>query len=113
MQDQCVSPNLPFPDAKVVTALCVGGPCKYELVEGSGITKEWLRQVVVPNIIGKDGIANELADALALPLLGAAMDPEMEELMPTGMRERIQNAYNNRRVLAKGLNPVRKWLLIV
>mmetsp|Transcript_3711 Transcript_3711/g.5065 ORF Transcript_3711/g.5065 Transcript_3711/m.5065 type:complete len:468 (-) Transcript_3711:47-1450(-) len=113
VQDRYVSPNLPFPDAKVGAALCVGGPCKYELVEGSGITQGWLRQVVVPNIIAKDGISNRVADVLALPLLWAAMDPEMEGRMPEGMRTRIENAYNNQRVLGEGLNPVRKRLLII
>ena len=28
--------NLLFHDAKVAATLCVGGPCKYELVEGGG-----------------------------------------------------------------------------
>lgn len=113
VQDRYVSANLPFPDAKVASALCVGGPCKYELVNGGGITQEWLREVVVPNIIGKPGIANRVADVLALPLLWAAMDNEMETRMPAMTRNRIRNAYAACRVLEEGVNPVRKRLVIV
>ena len=31
VQDRYVSINLPYPDAKVAAALCVGGPCRYAL----------------------------------------------------------------------------------
>ena len=113
MQDRYVSPNLPFPDAKVAAALCVGGRCKYELVDGSAITQPWLREVVVPNIIAKPGISDCVADVLALPLLWAAVEPEMEGQMPETTRNRIRNAYNNQRVLVEGLNPVRKRLLVI
>lgn len=113
VQDRYVSANLPFPDAKVAAALCVGGPCKYELVEGSGVTEAWLRVAVVPNIIAKDGITDRVALVLALPLLWAAMSPEMENRMPATTRNRIQAAYGLIRTLEEGVNPVQKRLLIV
>ena len=42
--------ELPWPDAKVCSYLCVGGPCKYVVREGSGVTDEFILQSVVPNI---------------------------------------------------------------
>jgi hypothetical protein len=113
VQDRYVSANLPLPDAKVAAALCIGGACKYELVSGSGIAQEWLREVVVPNIIRKPGICDRVADVLALPLLWAAMDDAMETKMPSRTRDRIRNEYVTRRELAEGINPVQKRLLIV
>ena len=82
VQDRYVSPNLPYPDAKVVAALCVGGACKYELIVGSGVTRNWLCEVVVPNVIAKPRIWDQVVDVLAQPLLWAAMDPDMENRMP-------------------------------
>lgn len=116
IQDRYVSANLPYPDAKVAAALCIGGPCKYELLEGSGITREWLRGIVVRNMHDKDGIHDAVADTLALPLLWAAMDDDMEGKMPTDLRNQIRAAYNilqPNHALGAGVNPVRKRLLIV
>jgi hypothetical protein len=42
--------DLPYPDAKVAGRLCIGGPCKYVLKEGSGITGNFLLEYVVPSI---------------------------------------------------------------
>jgi hypothetical protein len=39
--------ELPFPDAKVAGKLCVGGPCKYAIKDGSGVTDDFLLQHVV------------------------------------------------------------------
>jgi hypothetical protein len=46
IQDLYVSVNLPYPDAKVAAALCVGGPCRYALKQGSG----WTAQAAVDRI---------------------------------------------------------------
>jgi hypothetical protein len=42
--------DLPYPDAKVAGRLCIGGPCRYVLKEGSGITANFLLENVAPNI---------------------------------------------------------------
>ena len=52
MQDRYASYTLPFPDAKVATALCKGGPIHY-LVKESGISKEWILEHVVPSIFSE------------------------------------------------------------
>jgi hypothetical protein len=82
VQDRYVSVNLPYPDAKVAAALCVGGPCMYQLKAGSGVTTAWLRQHVVPNMLLSHSLQESVVMVLALPLLWAAFDDEMEAYMP-------------------------------
>lgn len=72
-----------------------------------------MREVVVPNIVASQGISNRVADVLALPLLWAAIEPEMESRMPETTRNRVRDAYALIRTLDQGVNPVRKRFLIV
>lgn len=109
VQDRYVSVNLPYPDAKVAAALCVGGPCRYALKQGSGVTDDWLRQYVVPNILPSQCIQERVALVLALPILWAAFDDEMEAYMPATLRNRIRTAYEYIRQLDVTVNPVKKY----
>jgi hypothetical protein len=86
-----ISNNLPYSDAKVAAALCIGGPCKYALKDNSGVTDEWLLEHVVPNTVARSKFHNNehVAQVLALPLLWASFDSEMEDLMPAHLRNRI------------------------
>jgi hypothetical protein len=102
--------ELPFPDAKVAGKLCIGGPCKYVIKEGSGVTDDFLLQHVVPNIRAR--FPADVATVLAKPLLWMLFSSERNYL-PQAMRDRIQTAYNNIRVLPAGENPVKKLLLVV
>ena len=77
--------TLPYPDAKVAAALCIGGPCKYTLKEGSGVTEHWLGELVVPNILQSARFHRQVALVLALPILWACFDDEMEAYMPLVM----------------------------
>jgi hypothetical protein len=42
--------DLPFPDVKVAGKLCLGGPCKHVVKEGSGIMDAFLPEHIAPNI---------------------------------------------------------------
>jgi hypothetical protein len=104
-------------DGKVQAALCVGGPIKYKLVDGSGITPAWCNEHVVPGIrrfYGNNNNANMICNVLALPLLFACFDPELQASVPAAVLNRITNAYsllaNN---LPKTTNPVQRVLLNV
>ena len=97
-----------FVDAKVQSVLCVGGPIKYVLVEGSGITSAWYDQYVIPGIKEYFGNSNTISDVLALPLLFACMDVDLHLKLPLTLVTRIKNAYGEIRVLDVGLNPVKK-----
>ena len=105
--------SLPYPDAKVCAILCVGGPIKYVLQEGSGIVENWLLQNVVPNILRSPRMNRQVAAVLAVPLLWAAFDPDMEDSMPAGVRNRIRAAYENIRQLPAGENPVVRVPVVV
>ena len=45
-----VDTSVPYPDAKVCAALCVGGAVRYDLVVGSGLDDCWVLKNAVPNI---------------------------------------------------------------
>ena len=75
VSDIYMDPLLPYKDAKVAAALCVRGPIKYALVEGSGITEAWLAQDVVPHILLQCPHESScIGMTLALPLLWACLE---------------------------------------
>ena len=106
--------RLPYADAKVAAALCVGGPIKYALMEGSGITEDWLADKVVPHtLIRFPRESSRVGMTLALPLLWACMEPTLQAFVPADLRQRVQHAYEEIRQLEEGVNPVKKVLLVV
>jgi hypothetical protein len=113
MVDRYIDVNLPYPDAKVAATLCIGGPCKYALKAGSGITTNWLHEHVVPHIRQSEHIAENVATMLALPLLWACFNPEMQAYIPAALRNRVHAAYENIRLLEPEQNPVKKIELII
>jgi len=48
--DTYTDPHIPATDAKVAAVLCHGGPCKYILKRGSGISEDWILEYAVPKI---------------------------------------------------------------
>jgi Transcriptional activator of glycolytic enzymes len=110
-----ISNRLPYSDAKVAAALCIGGPCKYSLKENSGVTDEWLLAHVVPNTFAHSKFQNNehVALVLALPLLWASFDSEMDDFIPTHIKTRIQNAYEPIRRLPPEENPVARIPLLI
>ena len=58
---------MPYADSKVAYALYKGGPMKYALRGGSGMSYAWLIQHSMPNIVKVCG--KEVSLILALPLL--------------------------------------------
>jgi HEPN domain-containing protein len=111
--DRYIDVNLPYPDAKVAAALCMGGPCKYVLKNGSGITTNWLLEHVVPNIRQSEHFQDPVATVLALPLLWACFNMDAQAFVPNDLRNRIRDAYAVIRQLEPAENPVAKILLVV
>jgi len=109
--DTYIDVELPYPDAKVAAALCIGGPCKYVLNEESGVSDDWLLQYVVPNICME--FPRNVALTLARPLLWAAFEPSLLGFLPGKLTQRIQMAYALVRNLPPGTNPVGKRLIVV
>ena len=108
-----IDPKQQYMDGKVQAALCVGGPVKYKLVDGSGITKGWCEEHVVPGIVRFFGPHNTISEVLSLPLLYACFDSNLRSTVPLLVYNRIVNAYSRIRVLDAGTNPVKKILLNV
>jgi hypothetical protein len=100
----------PLPDAKVAGKLFVGGPCKYDIKDSSGVTDDFLLQHVVPNICAR--FSADVAKVLAKLLLWMLFSSERNYL-PQAMRDHVQSAYNNICILPAGENPVKKILLVV
>ena len=114
VSDRYVEVNIPYPDAKVAAVLAMGGPVRYGLNNGSGITETWLLENVVPNICRSVHLQQQVALVLALPLLWAAFDDSMIDYMPGTLRNCICTAYNMLEDrLQDGQHPVRKSPLVV
>jgi hypothetical protein len=103
----------PYPDAKVASILCVGGPCKYALKEGSGISEEWMSTYVVPSLANRPRISNQVSLVLAKPMLWACFDDRLQSFVPEIIRDRVRTEYAKIRLLDEGVNPVTRVLLIV
>jgi len=71
------------------------------------------RQYVAPNVLRSHNIQERVALVLALPILWAAFDDEMEAYMPATLRNRIRTAYEYIRQLDITENQVKKVLLVV
>lgn len=113
VQDDYADIVLPWHDIKTAAALCIGGPVKYKVKDGCGISDEWLINHVTP------GIASQFNDAvaaiLAKPLLWATFDPGVSSLVPASIRQRVVTAYNalgEDARLADDQNPIEKVELV-
>jgi len=79
IQEKYTDITLPWPDVKVAAALSIGGPVKYKMKEGCGVSDEWLQQNVAPGIASQ--FNGPIAAVLAKPLLWAVYDPEVSSLV--------------------------------
>eukprot|EP00957_Ditylum_brightwellii_P169609 12909855-Ditylum_brightwellii.AAC.1 len=66
---------LPWPDVKVASRFCVGGPYKYALQDGADLSDEWLVEHVIPNIASM--FSSAVSIAFALPILWAIFDEDV------------------------------------
>ena len=103
---------LPYPDANVASALCIGGPIKYDFKQGNGVDDRWIRDHVVPNIAIRydDAVCKVLGRAL----LWACFDAEASEYVPTSIKNHVVNEYLHLPVrFPEGENPMKKVRLVV
>jgi hypothetical protein len=83
--------ELPFPDAKLAGLLCPGGPVCYSIMPGSGVTRNFLVDQVVPQIKAKSG--SDVAYVLGGAVLWALYLPYYYRMMPGWLRDSIRLAY--------------------
>jgi hypothetical protein len=105
--------TLPYPDAKVASILCVGGPCKYVLRDNCGISDLWLTTHVVPALASRSCISNKVSLVLAKPVLWACFDERLQSFVPEIIKDRVRREYLRIRVLDENVNPVKRVLLII
>jgi hypothetical protein len=110
--DTYIGVLLPYPDAKVAATLCVGGPVKYELRRGCGVTEQWL----IDNVVVQVGrhFPRGVALVLGKALLWGIFNENTTALIDNAMSERVKAAVlrlNSN--LPVGMNPVRKIPVIV
>lgn len=113
MSDNYTEVTLQWPDVKVATKLCIGGPCKYVLKEGSHLSNQWLVQNVTPGIASVYGA--DVAALLAKPLVWALFEDVTTDttFVPQSIRTRIMTAYDQQLAhLPNNQNPVKKVQLI-
>jgi hypothetical protein len=117
--DTYIDPCLPWPDAKVGSLLCKGGPCSYVVKEGSGVSDDWILQYVVPRITSC--FPRAVALVLGRVLLWLAFEDynnssaRDDKYLPQELFDRVWTAYRDipGRTLALVENPIKKVLLIV
>jgi len=86
-----VSTALPYQDAKVASKLCIGGPIRYALRDGSNITDAWMLHNVLPHIAQR--FPALFALTLALPIIWACYDEQLTIPVPDFLRNRAHQAY--------------------
>lgn len=111
--DRYIDVNVPYPDAKVASILAIGGPIKYTLKKGTGLTDLWLQENVVCNMLKSDFLNPEVALVLSLPVLWASFEAAMESYIPAKLRTRIREAYKLVCQLPEDENPVHRIPIIV
>ena len=110
--DVYVDTTVPYPDAQVCSALCVGGAIRYDLVVGSGLDDCWVLANVVPKI-SQHHYCNKAAAVFGRAVLWACFDPLASKLVPQEILNRVQGEYERVRMLDPATNPVRKVGLVV
>ena len=113
-QDKYAECTVPWPDAKVASALCKGGPIHYSVKEGSGISEEWILRYVCPAI--RTCYGRSLSLVLGRALLWRIFDRSEAHVVPATIRNRVKRAYRDlgeRCRLLNEENPVEKVPLLV
>jgi hypothetical protein len=105
--------ELPYPDARVAGLLCIGGPCKYQVLEESGVTDAFILNYVTPHVRTRTG--DRTAIVLGRALLWLAFSEESDTTdLPLDIYPRIHDAYDAiGNDLPEGRNPVKKIPLVI
>ena len=96
-----------FPDAKVASILCNGGPAKYTVKQEFNIDEIVILQCAGSNITTL--FPRQVSLVLATALIWAAYDDEMSSIMHTNFVERIKSKIKIAiRLIKYNLNPIKK-----
>ena len=110
--DTYLDTSVPYPDAKVCTAICIGGAIKYAVRKGAGIDDAWILKNVVPNIAEQHSCL-KAASVLGRAIMWACFDPLASLHVPSSILERVKSQYARICTLDPTLNPIRKVGFVV
>ena len=111
MQDRYTDTQLDWPDIRTASKLCEGGVALYKVLDGSGITDEWLITQVAPNIASVFG--STTAAILGKSLLWACFDPSTADRVSPDIKHDLIAKYIRLETgIADGVNPVEKLEVI-
>ena len=110
--DTHLDTSVPYPDAKVCAAICIGGAIKYEVRKGAGVDEAWILKNVVPNIAEQHSCLRA-AVVLGRAIMWACFDPLASLHEPSSIFERVKSQYTHVCTLDPTLNPIRKVDLVV
>ena len=110
--DTCVDTSVPYPDAKVCAALCIGGAIKYKIRKGAGVDMTWILKNVFPNI-AKNHFCKRTALLLDKAIMWACFHPLTSSHVPQDIAERVKSQYSGICTLDPTLNPIWKVGLVV
>lgn len=84
--------RLPYPDARVAAALCVGGPIKYAVRNGAPVTRAWVFQFVIPNFVRTKGgqLSDDVLWNLGLALMWGCFDDSAKDYIPDQLVDRVK-----------------------
>lgn len=85
--------GIPFVDAKVAGMLCHGGPCSYQIREGSSVTEDWILEHVVPNLRAKSTYDTRMVKLLGKALLWVSLSGR-KEWVPGNIQAKIEREYS-------------------
>ena len=113
MVDTYIDIDLPYPDAKVASVLAIGGPVKYELRDGCGLTDQWILDNTGAHIgkVFPEGIAIVLGKALLWGVYDDTITSILDSTMVATVRNEVERRTNS--VLNVGVNPVQKVALLI
>ena len=80
MVDTYINNSIPYPDAKVVTVLCIGGAVKYVLREGSNVSSDFILTHACTNVAAN--FPREVALVLSTTLLLSYYGDATYQLFP-------------------------------
>lgn len=110
--DTYIDTEIPYPDAKVAAALCVGGPVAYQIVAGSGVDNNWIVANVVPNLF-KSHFCKKTAARVGRAVLWACLDPHYKTYVPDELLKRVTSSYERIKLLDTDDNAIKKVGLVV
>ena len=102
--------ELPWPDTKLATFLCIGGPCKYKLKKDTGIDNQFILRVIMKNV--KEYYNEDVCIVLGTALLYFMFTPDGKNIVPSVLHESVQQEYFRIHQRELQENPVEKVALV-